>query len=56
MAEMVLDRVDDMPAMVKEDMRLFIDDLDNYPFNSDVLQKYGLTNEEVKKRLVELYL
>ena len=55
-AEMLLHRVDDIPAAVREDMRAFINSLDNSPFNSDVLQKYGLTNEEVKNRLTELYL
>ena len=55
-AEMLLHRVDDIPAAVREDMRVFINSLDNSPFNSDVLQKYGLTNEEVKNRLTELYL
>ncbi|MBQ0041505.1 MAG: hypothetical protein KBS56_05695 [Clostridiales bacterium] len=55
-AEMLLHRVDDIPAAVREDMRAFINSLDNSPFNSDVLQKYGLTNEDVKNRLTELYL
>lgn len=54
-AEMVLNKVEDIPKSVVEDMDQFINSLEQNPFNSDVLNKYGLTNEQVKNTLIELY-
>lgn len=55
-AVMLLNRVDDLPIAVYEDIKTFIAGLDEEPFNSDVLKEYGLKNEEVKERLVNIYL
>lgn len=55
-AEMVLNRIDDIPTTVMDDMKQFIESLNQNPFNSDVLKSYGLTSEEVRDRLAEIYL
>lgn len=45
-AELILEKVIDLPLSVKSDITLFIDLLDKEPFDSNLLKNYGLNNDD----------
>lgn len=46
---------EEYPKMVQSDMELFLEGLDADPFDCNILKKYGLSNEEVKDKLRDVY-
>lgn len=54
-SELLLEKVTSMPALVKEDIDIFIASLEKEPFDDNSLKNYGLKNEEVMKVLKEVF-
>ena len=50
-AELMLESIQELPLSVKADMDIFIDSLENEPFDDNSLKNYGLKNEEVVELL-----
>lgn len=50
-AELMLEKVDNLPVKVKEDIACFIDILDTDPFDDNSLKTYGLKNNDVVRLL-----
>lgn len=46
-AELMLDRVKDLPVSVKADIDMFIDSLTSNPFDNNSLKNYRLKNEDI---------
>lgn len=46
-AELILDKVNELPPLVKSDIEIFIDSLEMDPFDDNSLKTYGLKNEDV---------
>lgn len=55
LAEFVLEQVNDLPATVKCDIDVFIQELQNEPFDENMLKALGLSGEEMVDKLIELY-
>lgn len=54
-AELMLERVTNLPATVKADIDAFIESLENEPFDANSLKNYGLKNQEVIEALKRLF-
>ena len=50
-AELMLEKVDNLPAKVKEDIARFIDILEANPFDDNSLKAYGLKNDDIVRLL-----
>ena len=46
-AELMLEKVSDMPASVNNDIHSFIDSLEQEPFDQNLLEEYGLKNDDI---------
>lgn len=55
LAEFALEQVNDLPETVKGDMEVFIQGLQNEPFDENMLNALGLSCDEMVDKLVELY-
>lgn len=53
--EMAMERTDDLPASVLQDIANFIAGLEQDPFDVNTLHNYGVTTEEVSDRLTEIF-
>jgi len=54
--DMTVERTEDLPYAVLNDISSFIDMLEDDPFDSTTLTNYGVTTEEVEERLASIYL
>jgi hypothetical protein len=54
-AELMLEKADNLPLSVKVDMDTFIDSLEKEPFDDNSLKNYGLKNEDVVKVLKRVF-
>lgn len=54
-AELMLERVTNLPATVKADIDAFIELLENEPFDANSLKNYGLKNQEVIEALKRVF-
>ena len=54
-AELMLERVTNLPATVKADIDAFIESLENEPFDANSLKNYGLKNQEVIEALKRVF-
>lgn len=54
-AELMLEKVQNLPVAVKTDIDIFIDSLKNEPFDDNSLKNYGLNNEEVVELLKGIF-
>ena len=54
--EFVLEKTDALPENVHTDMKDFIEKLEEEPFDNNLLKAYGLDNDDVVARLLQLYL
>lgn len=54
--EFVLEKIEDLPENVYIDMENFIEQLNDEPFEKNLLKEYGLSNTDVLVRLRQLYL
>ena len=54
--EFVLEKIDALPQNVYTDMKEFIENLKKEPFDKSLLKVYGLTNDDVVDRLLQLCL
>lgn len=54
-AELILESIQELPLSVKADMDIFIDSLENEPFDDNSLKNYGLKNEEVIELLKRVF-
>lgn len=54
-AELVLEKVSDLPSAVKKDIDTFMELLIQDPFDSNLLKSYGLKNEDVTAVLHRLF-
>ena len=54
-AELILERVENLPATVKADIDAFIESLEEEPFDSNSLKNYGLKNQEVIEVLKRVF-
>ena len=55
-AELMLERVADLPATVDSDIQTFIDALEKEPFDQNSLKIYGLKNDDVVSLLKRIYI
>ena len=55
-AEMVLRPVSTLPLSVLSDIRTFISNLEEDPFDKSSLKSFRVTNEQIVKRLMEIFL
>ena len=54
--EMEVEKIDDLPSSVLEDITEFVSRLDQEPFDVNTLKNYGVTTEEVADRLSAVFL
>ena len=54
-AELMLEQVTDLPETVAADIGIFIDSLEQEPFDQNSLKLYGLKNDEVVNLLKEIF-
>lgn len=54
--EMEVERIEDLPPSVLEDITEFVSRLDQEPFDVNTLKNYGVTTEEVAERLSAVFL
>lgn len=54
-AELMLERVADLPETVDSDIQTFIDSLEQEPFDQNSLKMYGLKNDDVVSLLKRIY-
>lgn len=54
-SELMLNAIDDLPNEVLTDISLFLKRLDVEPFDKNLLDVYGLTNEQITSLLRKLY-
>ncbi|HIX69029.1 MAG TPA: hypothetical protein H9735_13045 [Candidatus Anaerostipes excrementavium] len=54
-AELMLEKVENLPEAVEKDIHHFIDSLEQEPFDSNLLKMYGLNNYEVVQVLKETF-
>ena len=55
-AELMLERVADLPETVDSDVQPFIDSLEQEPFDQNSLKIYGLKNDDVVSLLKRIYI
>ena len=55
-AELMLERVADLPETVDSDVQTFIDSLEQEPFDQNSLKTYGLKNDDVVSLLKRIYI
>ena len=55
-AELMLERVADLPETVDSDIQTFIDSLEQEPFDQNSLKMYGLKNDDVVSLLKRIYV
>ena len=55
-AELMLERVADLPETVDSDVQTFIDSLEQEPFDQNSLKIYGLKNDDVVSLLKRIYI
>lgn len=55
-AELMLETTKDLPQSVDEDIRSFIESLEQNPFDSNSLKQYGLKNQDVIELLRRVYI
>lgn len=55
-AELMLETTKDLPQSVDEDIRSFIESLEQNPFDSNSLKQYGLKNQDVVDVLRRVYI
>lgn len=54
-AELVLEKVEDLPITVNDDIHSFIESLEQEPFDQNSLKRYGLKNEDVVNLLKQVF-
>lgn len=54
-AELMLERVSDLPASVNDDIHRFIGSLEQEPFDQNLLKAYGLKNDDVVTLLKQVF-
>lgn len=54
-AEMVLERPNNLPLSITNDITQFLQVVSSAPFDVNLLKNYGLRSEEVLSRLIEIY-
>lgn len=54
-AELMLEKIEDLPEMVNTDIHSFINSLEQEPFEKDSLKEYGLENEDVVNLLNQIF-
>ena len=54
-AELVLERVSELPVTVKHDITMFIDSLNQDPFDGNSLKNYGLKNADAIEALHKIF-
>ena len=54
-AELMLDNVGMLPETIKNDITQFVSLLDEKPFDSNSLKRYGLVTDDVSSRLKEIF-
>lgn len=55
-AELMLEQVDDLPIAVNDDIHIFIDSLNQDPFDLNSLKMYGLKNEDIVNLLKRVFV
>lgn len=55
-ADLMLERVIDLPVSVNEDIHMFIDSLEKEPFDQNSLKMYGLKNDDVVGLLKQVFV
>lgn len=54
-AELILEKVYGLPELVNSDIHMFIDDLEQEPFDSNLLKTYGLKNDDIVNLLKQVF-
>ena len=54
-AELILEKVEDLPITVNDDIHSFIESLEQEPFDQNSLKRYGLKNEDVVNLLKQVF-
>lgn len=54
-AELILEKVYGLPELVNADIHMFIDDLEQEPFDSNLLKTYGLKNDDIVNLLKQVF-
>ena len=54
--EMNIEKVDELPSAVLQDITTFVSSLKDDPFDVNTLINYGVTTEEVAERLSAIFL
>ena len=54
-AELMLEKIEDLPEIVNTDIHSFINSLEKEPFEKDSLKEYGLENEDVVNLLKQIF-
>ena len=54
-AELILEKVEDLPITVNYDIHSFIESLEQEPFDQNSLKRYGLKNEDVVNLLKQVF-
>lgn len=54
-AELMLEKIEDLPKIVNTDIHSFINSLEQEPFENDSLKEYGLENEDVVNLLKQIF-
>lgn len=55
-AELMLEKVANLPESIEKDIKFFIDSLEQNPFESNSLKLYGLRNADVVKLLEDTFI
>ena len=56
LSELILNKVDELPIGVKNDVQSYIASLALEPYNNQILQTYGLNQDDIVDALKKLYL
>ena len=54
-AELILEKVENLPITVNDDIHSFIESLEQEPFDQNSLKRYGLKNEDVVNLLKQVF-
>ena len=54
-AELMLEKIEDLPEMVNTDIHSFFNSLEQEPFEKESLKEYGLENEDVVNLLNQIF-
>lgn len=54
-AELMLEKIEDLPEIVNTDIHSFINSLEQEPFEKESLKEYGLENEDVVNLLKQIF-